>query len=80
MSMLFKGYIAASADGYIAAKNGSVEFLNDFQNIDCGYDEFICDVDIFIMGRKTYEVITSFGVGNGHIRTQKDLLSRLKKI
>lgn len=60
MSIQIKGYIATSADGYIAAKDGSVDFLTPFQNIDCGYNDFIKDIDVVVMGRKTYEVITSF--------------------
>jgi len=61
MSIQIKGYIATSADGYIATKDGSVDFLTPFQSIDCGYHHFIQDIDIVIMGRKTYEVICSFG-------------------
>lgn len=61
MSIQIKGYIATSADGYIATLDGSVDFLAPFQSIDCGYDDFIQDIDIVIMGRKTYEVICSFG-------------------
>lgn len=60
MSIQIKGYIATSADGYIATQDGSVDFLTPFQSIDCGYDDFIKDIDIVIMGRKTYEVICSF--------------------
>ncbi|OTG82247.1 dihydrofolate reductase family protein [Acinetobacter sp. ANC 4648] len=61
MSIKIKGYIATSADGYIAAQDGSVAFLAPFQDIDCGYNNFIKDIDIVIMGRKTYEVIVAFG-------------------
>lgn len=61
MSIQIKGYIATSADGYIATKDGSVEFLTPFQHIDCGYENFIKKIDIVVMGRKTYEVISSFG-------------------
>lgn len=60
MSIQIKGYIATSADGYIATQDGFVDFLTPFQSIDCGYDDFIKDIDIVIMGRKTYEVICSF--------------------
>ncbi|WP_228256796.1 dihydrofolate reductase family protein [Acinetobacter sp. WCHAc060033] len=61
MSIEIKGYIATSADGYIATKDGSVEFLTPYQAIDCGYNDFIQEIDIVVMGRKTYEVICSFG-------------------
>ena len=55
------GYIATSADGYIATHDGSVDFLTPYQHIDCGYDQFIQNIDVVIMGRKTYEVICAFG-------------------
>lgn len=60
MSVQIKGYIATSADGYIATKDGSTDFLTQFHNIDCGYDEFIKEINVVIMGRKTYETIISF--------------------
>lgn len=56
------GYIAATIDGYIADLQGNIDFLNDFQNIDCGYDQFIQQIDIIVMGRKTYESIMGFGI------------------
>lgn len=60
--MAIKGYIASSVDGYIASSAGQVDFLADYQHIDCGYDAFIADIDTIVMGRKTYEAILSFGV------------------
>ena len=60
--MAIKGYIASSMDGYIASLDGKVEFLSNYQHIDCGYDAFIADISTIVMGRKTYEAILSFGV------------------
>ena len=60
--MAIKGYIASSMDGYIASSDGQVEFLTDYQHIDCGYDAFIAGIDTIVMGRKTYETILAFGV------------------
>ena len=60
MIMQIKGYIVTSADGYSATNDGSTDFLTQFQNIDCWYDDFISDIDIVIMGCKTYETIVSF--------------------
>ena len=39
--MAIKGDIASSMDGYIASSDGQVDFLTDYQHIDCGYDDFI---------------------------------------
>lgn len=56
------GYIATTVDGYIADEQGNIGFLNDFQSIDCGYDQFIQKIDTIVMGRKTYESIMAFGI------------------
>lgn len=60
--MSIRGYIACSADGYIAKKDGSVTFLDEFVKFDCGYDRFLAPIRTIIMRRKTYETIASFGV------------------
>jgi dihydrofolate reductase len=53
-------YIAISLDGYIAKKNGTVDWLqgctND-PNIDNGYNNFYNTIDTVVMGRRTYEQI-----------------------
>lgn len=58
-------YIAASLDGYIASKNGGLEWLYEVpnpENIDHGYHEFFSSIDTVIMGMNTYRTIVSFGV------------------
>ena len=61
-------YIAINAvDGYIAEKNGSVDFLNEYQSSssavdgDMGFADFLDTVDLLIMGRKTFDQVVSFG-------------------
>jgi len=59
-------YIATSLDGFIARKDGSVDWLNEANAVvpegeDCGYQAFIDSVDTLIMGRKTYEQVLTFG-------------------
>lgn len=57
-------YIAMSLDGYIARKNGDVDWLegdDSEPNADFGYDKFYGSIDTVIMGRKTYEQILTFG-------------------
>ena len=58
-------YIATSLDGYIARKDGNLDWLNNFPNpnqIDYGYTEFYAGIDTVILGRKTYDEILGFGV------------------
>ena len=57
-------YIATSLDGYIADKNEGLDWLNTYPNpegSDFGFGEFIAGIDALVMGRKTYEMVASFG-------------------
>lgn len=60
-------YIATTLDGYIAAADGSISFLDEFQqNVapedgDMGFSSFLSTVDLLIMGRKTWDQVLSFG-------------------
>lgn len=51
-------YIAMSLDGYIADTNGSVDWLDGYDNED-SYSEFVKDIDTVIMGNKTYRQIVT---------------------
>ncbi|MFA7421376.1 MAG: dihydrofolate reductase family protein [Melioribacteraceae bacterium] len=56
-------FIAASLDGFIAREDGSIEWLLGIDNPDgddFGYNEFIKDIDVIIMGRNTFEIVKSF--------------------
>ncbi|PIE83527.1 MAG: diacylglycerol kinase [Candidatus Contendobacter odensis] len=65
-----KVFIATSIDGYIADKNGGLDWLdsdwlNSTPNPDndgMGYDEFINDIDALVMGRTTFETVIGFDV------------------
>jgi dihydrofolate reductase len=56
---MFKGiyYVAMSIDGFIAAPDGSVEWLRPFEggNEDYGYGEFLRTVEALLMGSRTFE-------------------------
>jgi len=56
-------YVASSLDGYIAKEDGDVSWLEnlDISMEDAGYEEFYSTVDALVMGRKTYEMVVSFG-------------------
>ncbi|HKJ67847.1 MAG TPA: dihydrofolate reductase family protein [bacterium] len=55
-------FIATSLDGYIARKNGDIDWLpSDGSGEDYGYRQFVDSVDALVMGRNTYETVRSFG-------------------
>ena len=56
-------YIATSMDGYIAAKDGGIQWLNDIPNpekSDYGYGKFISQIDAILLGRGTFEKVMEF--------------------
>jgi len=56
-------YIAKSLDGYIADKNGGLDWLHSIPNpdqSDMGYNKFTEGIDALIMGRTTFETVCSF--------------------
>nr|NQU92606.1 dihydrofolate reductase [Bacteroidota bacterium] len=56
-------FIAKSLDGYIADKNGGLDWLNTIPNpdkTDMGYNRFINRIDAIVMGRLTFDIVCSF--------------------
>lgn len=52
-------YIASSVDGYIAKPNDDLEFLKlvEKEGEDYGYATFMENIDMIIIGRKTYDYV-----------------------
>ncbi|MCB0497160.1 MAG: dihydrofolate reductase [Cyclobacteriaceae bacterium] len=59
-------YIASSLDGFIARKNGDIDWLEDpnyhLEDEDYGYYEFYNSIDTTLMGNKTYQQVLGFDV------------------
>lgn len=64
MGIRFSGFIATSLDGFIARKDGSLDWLpgSDGSPLDedTGYQDFYASVDTLAIGRNTYELALSF--------------------
>lgn len=56
-------YIATSLDGFIARKDGSLDWLppGSDGSEDYGYAEFMSTVDHIVMGRNSFEKVLTFG-------------------
>lgn len=58
-----KVFIATSLDGYIADKDGGIDWLHAIPNpegIDMGYNKFFAETDAVVMGRNTFETVCGF--------------------
>jgi dihydrofolate reductase len=57
-------FIATSLDGFIARRNGDIDWLADPRGADSGedygYQAFIDSVDTLVVGRNTYELALTF--------------------
>lgn len=63
MTLKISVYIATSLDGFIARKNGDLDWLPapTEGGEDFGYAGFMSTIDHIVMGRNTFEKVLSFG-------------------
>ena len=64
MNKKYSAFIATSIDGFIAKSDGNIDWLHrDYGKLkegeDCGFSHFMNNQDFLIMGRKTYEQVSS---------------------
>ncbi|MCS5491128.1 dihydrofolate reductase family protein [Algoriphagus limi] len=60
-----KVYIGTSLDGFIADKEGGLDWLDSIPNtdqIDMGYGAFMAQVDALVMGRNTFDTVCGFDI------------------
>lgn len=58
-------FIATSIDGFIADKEGKIDWLHSIPNDeqeDMGYAAFIAGIDALLLGRKTFETVLNFDI------------------
>lgn len=55
-------YIGTSLDGFIARKDGDIDWLTQFANDEAmkAYEEFISRIDAIVIGRGTFEKVLTF--------------------
>ena len=76
-------FIATSIDGYIADKNGGLDWLHSIpnpENLDMGYIEFTSHIDALVMGRTTFETVCGFDMDWPYKKPVFVLSTTLKKI
>lgn len=65
MSLKVSVYIATSLDGFIARKNGDLDWLPTPTEggEDFGYAQFMSTIDAVVLGRNTYEKVLALAAG-----------------
>jgi dihydrofolate reductase len=56
-------YIGVSLDGFIATRDDKVDWLYRYNDVDYGYDDFVKQVGLVVMGRRAYELNIKRGWG-----------------
>lgn len=54
-------FCGVSVDGFLARPNHALDFLDAGGHEPHGFDEFYASVDVIVIGRKTFEVVLTFG-------------------
>lgn len=54
-------FAGVSLDGFIARKDGGLDWLRPFEGEEHGYQAFFDAVDAVVIGRATYQVVLGFG-------------------
>ncbi|MEZ5083789.1 MAG: dihydrofolate reductase family protein [Bacteroidales bacterium] len=76
-------FIATSLSGYIADKNGGLDWLQSIpnpENNDMGFVEFTNTIDALVMGRTTFETVIGFDVPWPYSKPVYVLSNKLKEI
>jgi dihydrofolate reductase len=70
-------YVAVSADGFIARRDRSVEWLDRPRpKGNYGMGTFYRSIDTCVLGRKTYDLSVSFGMADGYAGKKNYVFSR----
>jgi dihydrofolate reductase len=73
-------HVATSADGFIARRDGSVDWLdNPRLRGSHAMGAFYRTIDTCVMGRKTYEHAVKFGMADGYLGKKNYVFSRTLK-
>jgi dihydrofolate reductase len=54
-------FCGVSVDGFLARPDHSLDFLDTGEQEPHGFEEFYSSVDVVVIGRKTFEVVLTFG-------------------
>ncbi len=73
-------YIATSLDGYIARKDGAIDWLPTEADEDYGYETFMKNIDTVLMGNKTYRQVRGFDIKYPYKEFQNFVFTRNQEL
>jgi dihydrofolate reductase len=59
--MILSVFCGVSVDGFLARPDHALDFLHTGEQEPHGFEEFYRSVDVVVIGRKTFEVVLTFG-------------------
>jgi dihydrofolate reductase len=59
--MKLSAFCGTSVDGFLARLDDTFDFLYAGEQIPHGFEEFLASVDVVVMGRRTFEVVSKLG-------------------
>jgi dihydrofolate reductase len=59
--MKLTAFCGVSVDGFLARPNHALDFLRTGEQEPHGFEEFYASVDVVVIGRRTFEVVLTFG-------------------
>lgn len=54
-------FCGVSVDGFLARPDGGLDFLDAGEPAPHGFEEFFASVDVVVIGRRTFDVVKTFG-------------------
>ena len=59
-AMTVSVFVGTSVDGFLARRDGALDFLPPGGGEPHGYDEFIAGIDAIVIGRNTFDIVLAF--------------------
>ncbi|MFT5821880.1 MAG: dihydrofolate reductase [Crocinitomix sp.] len=76
-------FIAKSIDGFIAGKNGELDWLHAIpnpENNDMGFSDLMDEIDAIVMGKTTFETVLGFDIDWPYLKHVFVLSTSIKEI
>src|SRR5512143_924440 len=63
MRMRISAFVGISLDGFLADRDGTVDFLRPYEKLERGYTAFFASIDTLVIGRRTHDFVRAMLAG-----------------